>query len=105
MAGPRVTGPVAKLARSITTSAQPSTLLTSSKAGAPLSRKYADLLKERNTDPDVRLPVYTGHASMSMLVGLLSVYTGTDKTRVSSILAISIPAHQICPIPSLGKCV
>ncbi|TRX97132.1 hypothetical protein FHL15_001926 [Xylaria flabelliformis] len=52
MAGPRVTGPVAKLVRSITTTTQPSTLLTSSKAGAPLSRKYADLLKERNVDPD-----------------------------------------------------
>ncbi|KAJ8119160.1 hypothetical protein ONZ43_g3848 [Nemania bipapillata] len=51
-AGPRVTGPIAKLARSITTTTQPSTLLTSSKAGAPLSRKYADLLKERSTDPD-----------------------------------------------------
>ena len=57
MAGPRVTGPVAKLARSITTASaqQPSTLLTSSKAGAPLSRKYADLLNERNLDADVRL--------------------------------------------------
>ncbi|KAJ2990354.1 hypothetical protein NUW58_g2998 [Xylaria curta] len=58
MAGPRVTGPVAKLARSITTTAQPSTL-TSSKAAAPLSRKYADLLKERNTDPDHSRRLYT----------------------------------------------
>lgn len=58
MAGPRVTGPIAKLARSITTTTQPSTLLTSSKAGAPLSRKYADLLKERNTDPDVSFTIY-----------------------------------------------
>jgi hypothetical protein len=59
MAGPRVTGPVAKLARSITTTAQPSTLLTSSKATAPLSRKYADLLKERNTDADHSRHLYT----------------------------------------------
>ncbi|KAI0554554.1 hypothetical protein F4679DRAFT_579579 [Xylaria curta] len=72
MAGPRVTGPVAKLVRSITTTTQPSTLLTSSKAGAPLSRKYADLLKERNIDPDVRLPsIWT----------IAYVYTETDKTR------------------------
>lgn len=56
MAGPRLTGPAAKLARSITTSAQSSTLLTGSKAAAPLSRKYADLLKERNIDPDVSFP-------------------------------------------------
>ncbi|KAI0442417.1 hypothetical protein F4803DRAFT_374792 [Xylaria telfairii] len=64
MAGPRVTGPVAKLARSITTSAQPSTLLTSSKAGAPLSRKYADLLKERNTDPDHPRHLYTRSSNL-----------------------------------------
>ncbi|KAI8633717.1 hypothetical protein F5Y19DRAFT_470962 [Xylariaceae sp. FL1651] len=59
MAGPRVTAPVAKLARSITTTTQPSTLLTSSKAAAPLSRKYADLLKERNIDPDHPRHLYT----------------------------------------------
>ncbi|KAI0798280.1 hypothetical protein GGR55DRAFT_672832 [Xylaria sp. FL0064] len=64
MAGPRVTGPVAKLARSITTTAQPSTLLTSSKAGAPLSRKYADLLKERNTDPDRSRHLYTRSSNL-----------------------------------------
>ncbi|RWA09268.1 hypothetical protein EKO27_g5827 [Xylaria grammica] len=60
MAGPRVTAPIArKLARSITTSTQPSTLLTTSKAGAPLSRKYADLLKERNIDSDRSRHLYT----------------------------------------------
>ncbi|GAW12979.1 hypothetical protein ANO14919_023550 [Xylariales sp. No.14919] len=61
MAGPRVTAPIArKLARSITTtSTQPSTLLTSSKAGAPLSRKYADLLRERNVDSDRSRHLYT----------------------------------------------
>ncbi|KAI0509422.1 hypothetical protein F5B22DRAFT_616965 [Xylaria bambusicola] len=64
MAGPRVTGPVAKLARSITTSAQPSTLITSSKASAPLSRKYADLLKDRNTDPDRSRHLYTRSANL-----------------------------------------
>ncbi|KAI8945266.1 hypothetical protein F4801DRAFT_138796 [Xylaria longipes] len=64
MAGPRVTGPVAKLARSITTTTQPSTLLTSSKAGAPLSRKYADLLKERNIDPDHPRHLYTRSSNL-----------------------------------------
>ncbi|KAI1156348.1 hypothetical protein F4825DRAFT_403703 [Nemania diffusa] len=64
MAGPRVTGPIAKLARSITTTTQPSTLLTSSKAGAPLSRKYADLLKERNTDPDHPRHLYTRSSNL-----------------------------------------
>ncbi|KAI1365736.1 hypothetical protein F5Y08DRAFT_302982 [Xylaria arbuscula] len=65
MAGPRVTGPVAKLARSITTaSAQSSTLLTNSKAGAPLSRKYADLLKERKSDSDRSRHLYTRSANL-----------------------------------------
>jgi hypothetical protein len=59
MAGPRLTGPATKLARTITTSAPASvpkpatgTILTSSKSTAPLSRKYADLLKERNIEWD-----------------------------------------------------
>ncbi|KAI1420405.1 hypothetical protein F5Y12DRAFT_788297 [Xylaria sp. FL1777] len=64
MVGPRVTGPVAKLARSITTTTQSSTLLTSSKAGAPLSRKYADLLKERNIDPDRSRHLYTRSSNL-----------------------------------------
>ncbi|KAI1126470.1 hypothetical protein F5Y10DRAFT_244819 [Nemania abortiva] len=65
MAGPRVTAPVAKkLVRSITTTTQPSTLLTSSKAGAPLSRKYADLLKERTTDPDHPRHLYTRSSNL-----------------------------------------
>ncbi|KAF2967111.1 hypothetical protein GQX73_g6486 [Xylaria multiplex] len=65
MAGPRVTGPVAKkLARSIATSTQPSTLFTSSKAGAPLSRKYADLLKERNIDADHSRHLYTRSSNL-----------------------------------------
>ncbi|KAI0206921.1 hypothetical protein F4808DRAFT_454833 [Astrocystis sublimbata] len=64
MAGPRVTGPVAKLARSITTTAQPSTLLTSSRAGAPLSRKYADLLKDRNVESDHSRHLYTRSSNL-----------------------------------------
>ncbi|KAI2640265.1 hypothetical protein GGS21DRAFT_505988 [Xylaria nigripes] len=56
MAGPRVTGPVAKLARSFTTTAQRAALR---KTSAPLSRKYADLLKERNVDPDRSRHIYT----------------------------------------------
>lgn len=59
MSGPRLTGPASKLARSISTSASTAvpkhsagTLLTSSKASAPLSNKYADLLKERNIEWD-----------------------------------------------------
>lgn len=60
MAGPRLTGPAAKLVRSISTTTAASvpksnTLLTSSKTSAPISRKYAELLKERNIDPDVSL--------------------------------------------------
>ncbi|KAI1211763.1 uncharacterized protein F4807DRAFT_418955 [Annulohypoxylon truncatum] len=62
-AGPRLTGPAAKLARSITTTAtasQSSSLLTSTKSTtAPLSRKYAELLKERNIDPDHPRHLYT----------------------------------------------
>ncbi|KAI1439159.1 hypothetical protein GGR50DRAFT_4341 [Xylaria sp. CBS 124048] len=66
MAGPRVTAPIAKLARSITTSAHSTNLLTSSKAGAgaPLSRKYADLLKERNIDPDHPRHLYTRSSNL-----------------------------------------
>ncbi|KAI0386595.1 hypothetical protein F5Y04DRAFT_66774 [Hypomontagnella monticulosa] len=61
MAGPRLTAPAAKkLARSISTATSSSaTPLTSSKGGAPLSRKYADLLKERNIDPDHPRHLYT----------------------------------------------
>ncbi|KAI0005618.1 hypothetical protein F4779DRAFT_45628 [Xylariaceae sp. FL0662B] len=64
MAGPRLTAPISKLARSISTTTpaavpKSTTLLTSSKASAPLSRKYADLLKERNIDPDQPRNLYT----------------------------------------------
>jgi hypothetical protein len=71
MAGPRLTAPAAKLVRSIATASstgaiyQASTIATSSKASVPLMRKYADLLKERNLDGDVRTrttPARTGHA-------------------------------------------
>ncbi|KAI1875453.1 hypothetical protein JX265_004511 [Neoarthrinium moseri] len=69
MTGPRLTAPAAKLARSISTtssaSAVPaaSTLFTSSKAAAPLMRKYADLLKERNLDGDHSRHIYTRSAN------------------------------------------
>ncbi|RYP30643.1 hypothetical protein DL767_006143 [Monosporascus sp. MG133] len=68
MSGPRLTAPVSKIARCISTSATASvprassgTILTSSKATAPLSRKYADLLKERNIEWDGSHPrsIYT----------------------------------------------
>ncbi|KAI1662618.1 hypothetical protein F4813DRAFT_341271 [Daldinia decipiens] len=63
-AGPRLTAPASKLIRSISTTAAASvpksnTLLTGSKNAAPLSRKYADLLKERNIDPDHSRHLYT----------------------------------------------
>ncbi|KAI0851284.1 hypothetical protein F5Y00DRAFT_230835 [Daldinia vernicosa] len=63
-AGPRLTAPASKLVRSISTTATASvpksnTLLTGSKNAAPLSRKYADLLKERNIDPDHSRHLYT----------------------------------------------
>ncbi|KAI0896790.1 hypothetical protein F4806DRAFT_442516 [Annulohypoxylon nitens] len=62
-AGPRLTGPATKLARSITTTAtasQSNTLLTGTKSTTtPLSRKYAELLKERNIDPDHPRHLYT----------------------------------------------
>ncbi|KAI5927024.1 hypothetical protein F4810DRAFT_706981 [Camillea tinctor] len=56
MSGPRLTAPASRLVRSISTSAaaaapKTTTLFTSNPA--PISRKYADLLKERNIDPDV----------------------------------------------------
>ncbi|OTB09089.1 hypothetical protein M426DRAFT_316380 [Hypoxylon sp. CI-4A] len=64
MAGPRLTAPAAaKLARSISTTAsasvpKSSTLLTSSTSSA-ISSKYAELLKERNIDPDHSRHLYT----------------------------------------------
>ncbi|KAI1270298.1 hypothetical protein F5Y18DRAFT_9646 [Xylariaceae sp. FL1019] len=65
MSGPRVTAPVAKqLTRSISTTVQPSTLITSFKAAMPLSRKYADLLKERNLDHDQPRHLYTRSANL-----------------------------------------
>ncbi|KAK8073680.1 hypothetical protein PG994_004579 [Apiospora phragmitis] len=65
MAGPRLTAPVARqLVRSIsTTHAQAvpksTTLITSSKTTAPLMRKYAELLKERNLETDGRSREFT----------------------------------------------
>ncbi len=62
MVGPRLTGPISKIARSISTSASVAvsksasgTIIANSKAAAPLSRKYADLLKERNIEWEVSL--------------------------------------------------
>ena len=62
MYGPRLTAPASKAIRQITTSAAAAvprsasgTLVTSSKASAPLSRKYADLLKERNIEWEVSI--------------------------------------------------
>ncbi|KAI1763972.1 hypothetical protein GGR53DRAFT_520639 [Hypoxylon sp. FL1150] len=64
MAGPRLTIPATKLARSISSTSaaavpKSTTLLATSKSSAPLSRKYADLLKERNIDPDHPRHLYT----------------------------------------------
>lgn len=67
MLGPRLTAPASKIARSISTSAASAaipksasgTLITSSKAAAPLSRKYAELLKERNIEWDRSRHLYT----------------------------------------------
>ncbi|KAH7025915.1 uncharacterized protein B0I36DRAFT_365559 [Microdochium trichocladiopsis] len=64
MTGPRVTVRVSQLVRSISTSpatavpktANQGTIITSSKAAAPLSRKYADLLRERNIEWDSAHP-------------------------------------------------
>jgi len=64
MVGPRVTVRVAQLVRSISTSpatavpktANLGTIITSSKAAAPLSRKYADLLREKNIEWDSAHP-------------------------------------------------
>ncbi|KAI0426598.1 hypothetical protein F5Y09DRAFT_318547 [Xylaria sp. FL1042] len=101
MAGPRVTGPVAKLARSITTSAQPSTLLTSSKAGAPLSRKYADLLKERNIDPDRSRHLYTRSSNLPhpqpRKMRLMQTFssTATSNTTAQSVDNIVFPGSAV----------
>lgn len=63
LTGPRLTAPAARLARYITTTthanAVPSTLITSSRASAPLSHKYAELLKEKNMDGDHSRHIYT----------------------------------------------
>lgn len=64
MVGPRVTVRVTQLLRSISSSpatavsktAHSGTIITSSKAAAPLSRKYADLLRERNIEWDSAHP-------------------------------------------------
>ncbi|KAI0405968.1 hypothetical protein F4802DRAFT_560156 [Xylaria palmicola] len=64
MAGRPVAGSVAKLTRSISVLSQPTTILTSSRAATPLSRKYADLLKERNTDPDHPRQLYTRSSNL-----------------------------------------
>ena len=61
MLGPRLTAPASKAVRCISTAAAAvpksasGTLITNTKAAAPLSRKYADLLKERNIEWDVSL--------------------------------------------------
>ncbi|KAI0858646.1 hypothetical protein F4860DRAFT_295522 [Xylaria cubensis] len=101
MAGPRVTGPVAKLVRSITTTTQPSTLLTSSKAGAPLSRKYADLLKERNVDPDHPRHLYTRSANLPhpqpRKMRLMQTFssTATSNAAATSIDNIVFPGSAV----------
>ncbi|KAK7972968.1 hypothetical protein PG996_007190 [Apiospora saccharicola] len=66
MAGPRLTAPVARqIVRSISTTThtqaipKATTLITSSKVSAPLMRKYADLLKERNLETDGRSREFT----------------------------------------------
>ncbi|KAK8024215.1 hypothetical protein PG993_012281 [Apiospora rasikravindrae] len=66
MAGPRLTAPVARqIARSISTTThtqavpKSTTLITSSKTAAPLMRKYADLLKERNLELEGRSREFT----------------------------------------------
>ncbi|KAK7946716.1 uncharacterized protein PG986_011037 [Apiospora aurea] len=66
MAGPRLTAPVARhIARSISTTThtqavpKSTTLITSSKTAAPLMRKYADLLKERNLELEGRSRDFT----------------------------------------------
>lgn len=63
LTGPRLTAPAARLARHITTTAHsstaPATLITSSRASAPLSHKYAELLKEKNMDGDHSRHIYT----------------------------------------------
>ncbi|KAI1344797.1 hypothetical protein F5Y15DRAFT_5884 [Xylariaceae sp. FL0016] len=53
MSGPRVTIQASKLARSISTTAPAAVPQSTARlATAPLSRKYEDLLTERNIDPD-----------------------------------------------------
>ncbi|KAK6070579.1 hypothetical protein SCUP515_08404 [Seiridium cupressi] len=69
LTGPRLTAPAAKLARFITTTThsgavpQATTLITSSRAAAPLSQKYAELLKEKNLEGDHSRHIYTRSAN------------------------------------------
>ncbi|GAP83314.2 hypothetical protein SAMD00023353_0403440 [Rosellinia necatrix] len=100
MAGPRVTRPAVTLARTITTATQ-STLLTGSKAGAPLSRKYADLLKERNTDPDHPRHLYTRSSNLPhpqpRKMRLMQTFssTATPNTTAKSIDSIVFPGSAV----------
>ncbi|ORY65535.1 uncharacterized protein BCR38DRAFT_200193 [Pseudomassariella vexata] len=66
LTGPRLTAPAARLvARSLSTTTssaslpQSTTFVTAARTSAPLSRKYADLLKERNLDAEHPRHIYT----------------------------------------------
>ncbi|KAI1327354.1 hypothetical protein F5Y16DRAFT_199223 [Xylariaceae sp. FL0255] len=98
MLGPRVTAPAAKLTRSIaTTATQPSTLITSSKNAAPLSRKYADLLKERNLDHDQPRHLYTRSSNLphppQRKMRLMQTFssTATDSSSVQTMDGVVFP--------------
>ncbi|KAI1200358.1 hypothetical protein F5X97DRAFT_294100 [Nemania serpens] len=101
MSSSRVISPVAKLARSITTTTQSSTLLSGSKGGAGLSRKYADLLKERNIDPDHPRHLYTRSSNLPhpqpRKLRLMQTFSSTaaPSATVKSIDSIVFPGSAV----------
>lgn len=108
MAGPRLTTPAAKLVRSISTAstAKPTTLLTASKFPAPLSRKYAELLKERGQEGDVSYSTlnspHCGCVQVRRACNTEKPATGATNTQNPSTLVTSIPAPRTALIPPLA---
>jgi len=98
MVGPRVTVRVTQLVRSISTSpatavpktANLGTIITSSKAAAPLSRKYADLLREKNIEWDVSKPFVS--------LGRLAWHTGQTYDNLAILSPAGTTPYQTTPV-------
>ncbi|KAK7974010.1 hypothetical protein PG989_015858 [Apiospora arundinis] len=116
MAGPRLTAPVARqLVRSIstTTNAQAvpksTTLITSSKTTAPLMRKYADLLKERNLESEGRSREFTTRSAnrphpppkkMRLMQTLNASYSSQAAAPNATVDATVLPSFNFMETPA-----